>query len=209
MAEFVTPEDLERAGDLIFDAISPGVTANWSEVSAGSLRWTVRETVVHMASTCAFYSAHLAGQARAEIPVTLASVGDPPNLTMLGTVTVTPRVLAAVARCASPETRGYHWTGFADATGFLAMGCDEMLIHAHDVTRGLALPFSIPEDLAQKILARLYPWAPHGVNPGDVLLWVNGRRKMPGQSRQDWQRWHSAPLDEWDGSIPDPVAKSV
>jgi hypothetical protein len=209
MNEFISPEDLERAGDFILDAISPGVTANWSEVAAGSLRWTVRETVVHMASTCAFYSAHLAGKARAEIPVTLASVGDPPNLAVLGTVAVTPRVLAAVARCAPPGTRGYHWTGFADASGFLAMGCAEILVHAHDVARGLALPFSIPEDLAGKILARLYPWAPSGVAPSDVLLWVNGRLKLPGESREDWQRWHSAPLEEWDGSIPDPVTESV
>ena len=209
MIEFITPEDLERAGDLIFDALSPGVAANWNEVSAGSLRWTVRETVVHMASTCAFYSAHLVSHARAEIPVTLASAGDPPNPAVLSTVTVTPRVLAAVARCASPGTRGYHWTGFADASGFLAMGCDEILIHAHDVARGLALPFSIPEDLASKILARLYPWAPHSLAPSDVLLWVNGRRKLPGESREDWQRWHSAPLEEWDGSAPDPVTETA
>ncbi len=203
MNKFISPEDLERAGDLVFDELSSGATANWDDVFAGSLRWTVRETVVHMVSTCAFYSAHLASGAPREIPVTLASVGDPANLVLLGTVTVTPRVLAAVARSVPPETRGYHWTGLADASGFLAMGCDEILIHAHDVARGLGLPFSIPDDLASKILARLYPWAPHGVAPNDVLLWVNGRRKLPGQSRQDWQRWHCAPLEEWDGRIPD------
>jgi hypothetical protein len=209
MNEFIAPEDLERAGDLIFDELSSGAAANWSDVFAGSLRWTVRETVVHMASTCAFYAAHLASRARAEIPITLASVGDPPNLALLGTVTVTPRVLAAVARSTPPGTRGYHWSGLADASGFLAMGCDEILIHAYDVARGLELPFSIPDDLASKILARLYPWTPHGVAPDHALLWVNGRLKLPGQSREDWQRWHCAPLEEWDGRIPDPVTEAA
>lgn len=97
MNKFISPEDLELAGDLVFDELSSGATANWDDVFAGSLRWTVRETVVHMVSTCAFYSAHLASGAPREIPVTLASVGDPANLVLLGTVTVTPRVLAAVA----------------------------------------------------------------------------------------------------------------
>jgi hypothetical protein len=123
-------------------------------------------------------------------------------------VTVTPRVLAGVARSTSPEKRGYHWTGLADASGFLAMGCDEMLIHAHDVARGLELPFSIPGELASKILARLYPWAPNDVAPSETLLWVNGRLKLPGQTREDWQRWHSAPLEEWDGNIPELVEEA-
>ena len=209
MIEFISPDDLERAGDLVFDELSSGAAANWDDVVAGSLQWTVRETVVHMASSCAFYSAHLASAAKTEIPVTLASVGDPPNLLLLGTLTVTPRVLAAVARSTPPETRGYHWTGLADASGFLAMGCDEILIHAHDVACGLRLPFSIPDDLASKILARLYPWAPLGVAPSDALLWVNGRRKLPGQSREDWQRWHCAPLEEWDGRIPDITVETI
>jgi hypothetical protein len=140
VAEFLSPEDLERAGDLVFEAISPGASNDWRAVFAGSLQWTVRETVVHMASTCAFYSAHLASEARAELPITLASAGNPSNLELLETLPVTPRVLAAVARSASPMKRGYHWAGLADVSGFLAMGCDEVFIHAHDVARGLELP---------------------------------------------------------------------
>jgi hypothetical protein len=208
VTEFVSPGDLEWAGDFVFDAISPGATADWNAVLAGSLRWTVRETVVHMVSTCAFYSAHLASEARAELPVTLATAGDPSNLSLLGTVTVTPRLLAAVARSASPEQRGFHWAGLADVSGFLAMGCDEILIHAYDVALGLGLPYSVPDDLASKVLARLYPWAQNEVAPSDVLLWVNGRLKLPGQGREDWQRWHCAPLEEWDASIPDPLEEN-
>jgi hypothetical protein len=203
--EFLSPEDLERAGDLAFDAISPGASNDWHAVLAGSLQWTVHETVVHMASTCIFYSAHLAGEARAELPITLASAGNPSNLELLETVTVTLRVMAGVARSPSPMKRGYHWAGLANVSGFLAMGCDEILIHAHDVAQGLELPFSIPEDLASGILARLYPWAPDDVAPSQSLLWVNGRLKLPGRSRQDWQRWHCAPLEEWDGTTPNPV----
>ena len=89
----------------------------------------------------------------------------------------------------------------ADASGFIAMGCEEMLMHTADILQGLARPFRPPDDLTARVLARLFPWAPEG----DVwasLRWVSGRIALPDHARlgADWY-WHCAPLDEWDGTV--------
>jgi hypothetical protein len=101
-----------------------------------------------------------------------------------------------------PGTRGWHPFGLADASGFAAMACDELLVHSDDAARGLGVPFAPPDELAEATLRRLFPWAPDGVEPWPGLRWANGRADLPGQPRQvDW-RWHCAPLEEWDGLNP-------
>lgn len=62
----------------------------------------------------------------------------------------------------------------------------------------------MPENLAVRVLRRLFTWTPTDSSPWSTLLWANGRIDLPGQSRRpgpDWA-WHCAPLDEWDGTIP-------
>ena len=91
---------------------------------------------------------------------------------------------------------------WAGADGFLAMGCDEILVHGWDAVRGFGGKFAVPEDLARPVLRRLFPWAPTDAPPWPALLWANGRVDLPGQPRQgpDWL-WHCAPLEEWDGTV--------
>jgi hypothetical protein len=111
-------------------------------------------------------------------------------------------VLAGVVDASPPEARGWHPFGLADASGFAAMACDELLVHTDDAARGLEVPFTAPPELARVTLERLFPWAPTDADPWAALLWANGRTDLPGQPRQvDW-RWHCAPLEEWDGRNP-------
>jgi hypothetical protein len=93
--------------------------------------------------------------------------------------------------------------GMADRSGFLAMGCDEILIHTDDILRGLGSSFSPPPEIVSRVLARLFPWAPTNTDPWETLRWANGRADLgdlpnPGPN---WI-WHCAPLEEWDGTIP-------
>jgi hypothetical protein len=90
----------------------------------------------------------------------------------------------------------------ADGTGFLAMGCTEILIHAADVADGLDLPFRPPEDLAARVLRRIFPWAPEEGDAWAILRWACGRGPLPGRPQldADWY-WHCAPLVEWDGTV--------
>ena len=96
----------------------------------------------------------------------------------------------------------------ADACGFLAMGCDETLVHCWDAIRGLGGEFAAPADLAARVLGRLFPWAPTDTPPWQTLLWANGRVDLFGRFPRlgpDWV-WHCAPLDEWDGTVPHEAA---
>ena len=103
-----------------------------------------------------------------------------------------------------PDARAYHSAGMADVAGFVAMGCDELLVHGWDACQGLGLGLVAPPDLAGRVLERLFPWAPRGVAPWPALLWANGRVDLAGgrpRPGSDWA-WHCAPVDEWDGTIP-------
>jgi len=101
-----------------------------------------------------------------------------------------------------PGTRGFHPFGMADASGFAAMGCDEMLVHTDDAARGLGTTFRPDDELAERTLRRLFPWAPEGDDPWATLRWANGRQSLGGKPRLEHWWWHCAPLDEWTGNAP-------
>src|ERR1700722_17538420 len=125
----VGPADLEAAADSVVATLRPGIGLDWDARRAGSLDWSVRETLVHAASTCVFYAIHLAGSATYELPVTLASVGHPSNGELLDVLAASPRVLSDLARSVPSDRRAFHAHGMADVEGWLAMGCAEVLVH--------------------------------------------------------------------------------
>ena len=111
-------------------------------------------------------------------------------------------VLARVVDAADPAERGAHSWGLADASGFAAMGCAEMLLHTWDVAEGRTLDWAPPGALATTVLTRLFPWAPTDGDPWSALLWATGRGELPGREPVTSWRWHCAPLAEWDGTQP-------
>ncbi|MGY1617061.1 maleylpyruvate isomerase N-terminal domain-containing protein [Geodermatophilus sp. SYSU D00691] len=111
-------------------------------------------------------------------------------------------VLARTVDGAGPDERGWHDWGIADASGFAGMGCAELLVHAGDVAEARGLPWSPPADLADAVLARLFPWVPDDGDPAAALRWATGRTALPGRERVHSWRWHCAPLAEWDGALP-------
>jgi hypothetical protein len=111
-------------------------------------------------------------------------------------------VLARVVDAAGPAERGAHDWGLADASGFAAMGCAEMLLHSGDVAEGRGLDWRPPVQLAGAVRARLFPWAPTDADPWAALLWATGRGELPGRDPVTSWRWHCAPLSEWDGTQP-------
>jgi hypothetical protein len=110
-------------------------------------------------------------------------------------------VLLAVIHDAASSVRPNIAGSLTDTEGITALACDELLIHSWDIGRGLEEPFAAPEDLADEVIRRLFPWAPAGENRWDVFLWCNGRSALGQRERlgPDWPRWFP-PLEEWDGT---------
>jgi hypothetical protein len=111
-------------------------------------------------------------------------------------------VLARTLDAAKPDDRGWHPWGIADASGFAGMACAELVIHTGDVAADVGLPWEAPADVADAVLARLFPWAPADGNPEETLRWATGRVALPGHETITSWRWHCAPLAEWDGRRP-------
>lgn len=195
------PGDLMRAAGACRAALEPCLEADW-EVAAGDLEWSCRRTLDHVADALLFYAVHLAARAGERLPV--VRDGDPERTPaeLLGVVDGAAAILAAVARAAPASARGFHPAGMADPEGFVAMGCEEILVHASDVASGLGVAFDPPRDLCERVCRRIFPWAPRDGDPWSALLWAAGRIALPDRARldEDWY-WHCAPLAEWDGTV--------
>ena len=197
----IVPDDLHAAAGAACAALAPAVNADWS-VPARDLEWTCHRTLQHMAEAPIFHATHLATRATERRPSLRAGDTPPPPADLLRLIPASAAILAEVVRAAPAEARGWHPTGMADASGFAAISCVELLIHTADVAEPLGLPFAPPDDLARRIVQRLCPWAPTDADGWATLQWAAGRIALPNHPRQgpDWA-WQSAPLAEWDGTV--------
>ncbi len=190
------PDDLRHAVTAAADVMAPHSAADWS-VTAPDLEWSCRDTLEHTIDGILWYAGNLATR-RPEV----VRDGDPnaPTERLLKALVSSDHILARVAEATPPGGRGYHRMGMPDATGFLAMGCDETLVHTGDICAGLGVRFDPPGDICARVVARLFPWAPEHDDPWERLLWCNGRIALPGHERlgPEWG-WWCAPLEEWDG----------
>lgn len=201
-AEDLTPGDLLRAASYFHRALVAGVGADWTAL-AGSLDWDIRSTVEHVAGTMTWYAASLASRTTSALGLQVRARPIADNARVLAMVPATAQLLSTVAAAAPAGARGHHLAGMADPVGFLAMGCNETLVHGWDVACGLGLSYDPPRDLAAKVVRRLFPWAPTDTDEWTTLRWANGRAGIAGHDDvgPNWG-WHCAPLAEWDGTVP-------
>jgi uncharacterized protein (TIGR03083 family) len=193
--------DVLEAAGVCQALLGAAVDRDWTRGIPG-LDWTVAEAVSHIAEGTLWYATDLAAGVERQDTMELRVPPDKPNAELVRAVGTSAAVLAGVIDATPPGARGWHPFGLADASGFAAMGCDELLVHTDDAARGLGVPFAPPAGLAKATLERLFPWAPAGPGPWPALLWANGRVALPGHPRQARWRWHCAPLEEWDGLNP-------
>lgn len=192
----LTPDDVRETAAVCARALGEVEERDWS-APAGELEWSVQDTFDHVLNSLMRYSMQLANRADTRIP-------GPSGLASgyaLGSLPALAAILAAVTEAAPPEARGHHFMGMADRTGFMAMGCDEMLIHTADILQGFGRAFDPPRELCRKVARRLFPWAPTDVDPWDALRWANGRSALPDRERlgPEWG-WWCLPIEEWDGT---------
>ncbi|MGW2373415.1 maleylpyruvate isomerase N-terminal domain-containing protein [Kitasatospora sp. NPDC001683] len=207
MIDSPTPDDLARTLRLAVDTLAGApADADWSR-PAGTLDWSCWETVEHLADDLLAYAAQL-GPARpprdryVPFEATRRSPGAPNNFVrakpadgvpgLLEVLDASGGLMVAIARVAPPDTRAHHPWGLADASGFVAMSLVETLVHLHDVTQGLGVPWTPPADVCTRVLTRLFPDVPLA-DPWPTLLWATGRATLPGLPlRTDW-RWYAEP----------------
>lgn len=195
----VTPEDLEQAAASCVATLAPHTGADWS-AGVPDLEWTRLQTAAHVCGALVYYAGQLGTRSPERRPSiwTRDEAASPDDV--VSAVQTTAAILAAVARATPPGTRAYHRMGQADASGFLAMGCAEILVHTWDLAGALGLAYTGPPDVTDRTVRRLFPWAPGHPDPWARLLWSCGRAPLDDLPRQDedWV-WHCAPLEEWDG----------
>ena len=171
----VTPESVEAAAAVVVGALRPGVDADWS-VRAGSLEWSVDATIAHMTGAPAKYALYLSSRSTGYIAVRVGPVADATRAERLEAIEGCAAALAGVAASAPPDAFGFHVTGMRNAQQFLAMACEELLVHTYDVTCGLGLLYEPPEELSRLVIEHCYPGQAIGERPvWPYLVWLSGR----------------------------------
>ncbi|WP_436738224.1 GNAT family N-acetyltransferase [Streptomyces sp. BBFR102] len=168
---------------------------DWA-VPAGSLEWSVRRTVEHVADDLIAYAGQLTGRAASGyVGYGIALDEGLSNEDAAGVVTATGGLLSAVVRTTPPGVRGWHSFayGAGDRTGFAGMGVAEVLLHTYDIACGLGVArWRPPSRLSQSLLAHLFPHVQPGPDPARTLLWATGRADLPGRPRVTSWHWHNA-----------------
>jgi hypothetical protein len=198
----MTGDDVLAAEAECRSFLLPHVEADWSSAVPG-LDHTVASVVAHAANGPLWYALDLWGGPGDDAAFDLKVRAGAANDALMVSLRSAARVCAASVDAAPAGLRGFHPAGAADASGFAAMACDEMLIHTDDAARGLGLTFTPDGELAGRVAARLFPWHDPGAeDQWQLLRWANGRIDLPGRPSQKGWKWHCAPLADWDGRQP-------
>jgi uncharacterized protein (TIGR03083 family) len=195
--------DVRAAAAAAVIFLEPLAGRDWS-TPVPDLDFTVASVVAHLANSALWYAIdYTTGPEDAAFDVTVRSDAEPAKLLL--SVRGAATLCAAMLDTLPATQRGFHPMGTADASGFAAMACDEILVHTRDASTGLGVEFVPGAELAGRVLARLFPWYEPVPDPWTALLHANGRIDLPGRPHQHkrW-RWHCAPLADWDGTVPPP-----
>lgn len=201
MTHIVRPDDVVAAANQMLETLMPLSDQDWSHPAHG-LEWSCRYTLDHTVNALASYAMHLSTRATERRP-RFREMNDAQGIAnLLVSAESAASILADVCRAAPDDAVGFHPAGMADWSGFVGMGCTEILIHTDDIARAFDIDFQADGDLSRRVLDRIFPWAPEDGDAWQILRWAAGRTALPDrpQLEPDWS-WHCAPLDEWDGTI--------
>ncbi|MGN9778901.1 DinB family protein [Micromonospora sp. H33] len=186
----MTGGDVTRAVAEMTAVLGPHADRDWA-VPAGDLEWSCWTTAAHVAHDLMAYAGQVVGRPDSGyLPYDLVISPAADATEVLRVVAACGSLLRAAVDTAAPSARAWHF-GPCDPGGFAAMGVAETVLHTHDITRGLGIPWTPPEDLSAAVLRRLFPDGPDGPAP-QVLLWSTGRGELPGRPRRTSWTWRAA-----------------
>lgn len=187
----VMPDLLSEAASEMWRALDGSHNSDWSAL-AGDLEWSCRGTAAHLTDVLFSYASQVLAQPVESFLPVEATVDDgatPEDL--LRSIRMCGELLRLASASVPPDVRAWHPYGTSDPEGFAAMGIAEVLVHTHDIARGLGVEWEPPRELCAPVLLRLFPDAPHG-EPCEVLLWATGRAELGARPRLARWRWDSS-----------------
>lgn len=170
----IRPDSVEAAAAVVVAALRPGVNADWS-VRAGNLEWTVDRTIAHMTGAPAKYAFYLSSRSTRYVAVRVMPSEDATRQERLEAIEACAAALAGAAATAPKGAVGFHVSGMRNAEQFLAMACEELLVHTYDVTCGLGLPYEPPDELCRLVIEYMYPGRDEQHPRWPYLVWLSGR----------------------------------
>ena len=192
MSSVFDREDFERLTNEVVTAWLAGADRDWS-AKAGTLDRTCRQTADH-AVDCTFAPAFCLASRKQDAYPDMGSVwscgpeASPAQLVQA--LEVASRVLCAVVADAPPDCRAIirrrPKVEVAPPSDFLARAAIELILHAHDVCKGLGVEFEPPSDLCTDLIAQTAgsPWSLPGWrkpaasdDPWGELLACSGRTR--------------------------------
>lgn len=156
--------DLEALTELVSAAWTSGAERDWS-VPAGTLHWSCTRTADHAVDTVAAPALFLASRRTDAYPdvgwdLTMGPDATPGEL--VEGLAIASRLLIGVVGAAGPEVRAVIWRRPRIETrppiDFIPRGALELILHAHDVCAGLAVPFEPPADLCARLREHTRDW---------------------------------------------------
>jgi|GEM_PF-3320853 len=177
-SETFTVSDLHRLSGLVAATWGAAADHDWS-VQAGTVEWSCLRTADH-AVDCVYAPAFFLASRKVDgYPEMGSDMTLGPKATPAGIVEslgIATRLLAAVVNDAEPGTEAVIVRRPTILTGrpadFVPRGALELILHAHDVCRGLEIDFDPPGELCYRLREHTLSWP----------MWT---RAWPGLERTD------------------------
>jgi hypothetical protein len=187
----VTPDSVSESAGEMERALDSSLGADWNR-PAGDLDWSCRQTGSHVADCLFSYASQVLARPMDDyLPIEVTVLNEATPAGLLRSIVMCAGLLRLAAASASEDARAWHPYGISDPEGFAAMGIVEVLVHTHDIARGLDINWAPPDELCKPALLRLFPDAPQG-RPSQVLLWCTGRAPLGDRPRLETWRWDSS-----------------
>ncbi|MGE5830518.1 MAG: DinB family protein [Micromonosporaceae bacterium] len=186
----LTLDDFAECVDHLVQRLEALPDERWS-APAGTLRWTVAQTVDHLVDGYAWLAMQAVeprfGRVRADIVVHEGVSTDD----RLAAVAAARELFIMVLAHTPADRKIWHPHGTTDASGILAMGVAESTLHGYDM--GVVDLNARPPALAHGVVDRLLPDSPRDAGPWQGLLWSTGRLSLPGRDDVTSWQWDPAP----------------